>query len=146
MVQYLRIHSYSNAVWRHRSGSTLAQGMFCCLTAPSHYQCWLIINGVPWHLHKTNFTAIAQDIISSLEYKYVWKIHHHWFRVSQGPIIKDPDNYHKVNYHQLVSTNPVDTAFDVDTVICLFPKLPTLLNAHQSNIEPTQTFQIDVDV
>ena len=27
----------SDAIWRHRSGSTLAQVMACCLTAPSHY-------------------------------------------------------------------------------------------------------------
>ena len=27
----------SDAVWRQRSGSTLAQVMACCLTAPSHY-------------------------------------------------------------------------------------------------------------
>ena len=35
----------SNAIWRHISGSTLAQVMACSLTAPSHYpnQCWLII-------------------------------------------------------------------------------------------------------
>ena len=26
-----------DAIWRHRSGSTLAQVMACCLTAPSHY-------------------------------------------------------------------------------------------------------------
>ena len=33
----------SDAIWRHTSGSTLAQVMACCLTAPSHYlnQCWL---------------------------------------------------------------------------------------------------------
>ena len=33
----------SDAIWWHRSGSTLAQVMACCLTAPSHYlnQCWL---------------------------------------------------------------------------------------------------------
>ena len=32
--------------WWHRSGSTLAQVMACCLMATSHYlnQCWLIIN------------------------------------------------------------------------------------------------------
>ena len=38
----------SDAIWRHRSGSTLAQVMACCLTAPSHYlnQCWLIISKV----------------------------------------------------------------------------------------------------
>ena len=27
----------SDAIWRHKSGSTLAQVMACCLTAPSHY-------------------------------------------------------------------------------------------------------------
>ena len=38
----------SDAIWRHRSGSTLAQVMACCLKAPSHYlnQCWLIISMV----------------------------------------------------------------------------------------------------
>ena len=41
----------SDAIWWHRSGSTLAQVMACCLTAPRHYlnQCWLIINEVQWH-------------------------------------------------------------------------------------------------
>ena len=38
----------SDAIWRQRSGSTLAQVMVCCLTAPNHYlnQCWLIISEV----------------------------------------------------------------------------------------------------
>ena len=38
----------SDAIWWQRSGSTLAQVMTCCLTAPSHYlnQCWLIISEV----------------------------------------------------------------------------------------------------
>ena len=33
----------SDVIWRYRTGSTLAQVMACCLTAPSHYlnQCWL---------------------------------------------------------------------------------------------------------
>ena len=40
-----------DAIWRQRSGSTLAQVMACCLTAPSHYlnQCWLVISEVQWH-------------------------------------------------------------------------------------------------
>ena len=40
--------------WQHRSGSTLA---------PSHYlnQCWLIINGLLWNKHKTNFTGCTED-------------------------------------------------------------------------------------
>ena len=34
-----------DAIWRHRSGSTLAEVMDWCLTAPSYYliQCWFII-------------------------------------------------------------------------------------------------------
>ena len=48
----------SDAIWRHRSGSTLAQVMACCLMAPSHYlnQCWLIINKVQLHSSEGNFT------------------------------------------------------------------------------------------
>ena len=33
----------SDTTWRQRSGSTLAQVMACCLTAPSHY-----LNNVDW--------------------------------------------------------------------------------------------------
>ena len=41
----------SSTIWRHRSGSTLAQVMVWCLMAPNHYlnQCWLIIGKVHWH-------------------------------------------------------------------------------------------------
>ena len=41
----------SDAIWRYRAESTLAQVMACCLTASSHYlkQCWLIITEVQWH-------------------------------------------------------------------------------------------------
>ena len=48
----------SDAIWQQRSGSTLAQVMTCCLTAPSHYlnQCWLIISKVQWHSSECNFT------------------------------------------------------------------------------------------
>ena len=47
-VHFLNSLRPSDAIWRHRSGSTLAQVMACCLTAPSHYlnQCWLIISKV----------------------------------------------------------------------------------------------------
>ena len=47
----------SDAIWRHWSGSTLAQLMACCLTAPSHYlnQCWCIISKVHWHSSEGNF-------------------------------------------------------------------------------------------
>ena len=60
----------SDATWRHRSGSTLAQAV----TAPSHYrnQCWLIIKGLLrhlpgikfWKLHFWNHRDIFQGTIS----------------------------------------------------------------------------------
>ena len=48
----------SDAIWRQRSGSTLAQVMAWCLTAPSHYlnQCWLIISKIQSHSSDGNFT------------------------------------------------------------------------------------------
>ena len=54
----------SDALWRQRSGSTLAQVMACCLTAPSHYlnQCRLIFSEVQWHSYKVNFTRDASTI------------------------------------------------------------------------------------
>ena len=55
----------SNAIWWQKTGSTLAQVMACCLTAPSHYlnQCWLIISEVQWHSYQGNFTRDASAII-----------------------------------------------------------------------------------
>ena len=40
-----------DGIWQHRSGSTLAHVMACCLMAPSHYlnQCWLIISKIQLH-------------------------------------------------------------------------------------------------
>ena len=50
----------SNAIWWHRSGSTLAQVMACCLMAPSHYlnHCWLIITGV-----RSNPRALSKGLM-----------------------------------------------------------------------------------
>ena len=49
----------NDAIWRQRSGSTLAQVMACCLTAPSHYlnQCWLIIRRLQWYSSEDNFRS-----------------------------------------------------------------------------------------
>ena len=57
----------SDAIWRHRTGSTLAQVMACCLTAPSHYlnQCWLIISKVQSYSSGSHFTKDTPAI-------------HHW--------------------------------------------------------------------
>ena len=48
----------NDAIWRHRSWSTLAQVMACCLMAPSHYlnQCWAIFSKVQWHSNESNLT------------------------------------------------------------------------------------------
>ena len=56
----------SDAIWPHRSGSTLTQVMACCLTAPSHYrnQWWLIIKAVLWHSPEGNFTRSAHELKS----------------------------------------------------------------------------------
>ena len=54
----------SDAIWQHRSRSTLAEVMVCCLTAAVHYlnQYWRIISEVLWHSPESNFTGNAQDI------------------------------------------------------------------------------------
>ena len=47
-----------DAIWRHRSGSTLVQAMACRNKATSRYlsQCWLITSKVKWHLSTDNYT------------------------------------------------------------------------------------------
>ena len=62
----------SDAIWRHRSGSTLAQLLACCLTAPSHYlnQCWLIISKVLWHSSAGDF---IRDTSATIHYKFSLK-------------------------------------------------------------------------
>ena len=54
----------SDAIWQQRSGTTLAQVMACCLTAPRRIlnQCWLIISKVQWHSHYGNFPRDASTI------------------------------------------------------------------------------------
>ena len=50
----------SDAIWRQGPGSTLAQVMACCLTAPSHYlnPCWLISS----ESNDIHIRAISQDM------------------------------------------------------------------------------------
>ena len=56
----------SDTTWWHRSRSTLAQVIACCLTAPSHHQnqSW-IINGILWYSPDSNFTRGAQNLYPS---------------------------------------------------------------------------------
>ena len=62
----------SDAIWRQRSGSTLAQVMACCLTAPSHYlnQCWLIISKVS----DIHLRASSQEIPQPSIIEIIWEI------------------------------------------------------------------------
>ena len=75
----------SDAIWWHRSGSTLAQVMACCLMAPSHYlnQCWLIISKIQLHSSDGNFTRDT----SHQWLKLTWKLLiYNVIKISQGPM------------------------------------------------------------
>ena len=68
----------SDAIWWHRTESTLAKVMAWCLMAPSHYlrQCWLFIKweGL-WHSLEHNFTGSIQVTILYDELQiYTFKI------------------------------------------------------------------------
>ena len=61
----------SDAIWWHRSESTLPQLMACCLTAPSNYlnKCWLIIAKVLWHSFDNRFSTYAQPSITEIRFE-----------------------------------------------------------------------------
>ena len=69
----------SDAIRWQRSGSTLAQVMACCLTAPSHYlnQRWLIISGIHWDSSEGNFTK--DTYLGHHSLKWAWKLHTYIF-------------------------------------------------------------------
>ena len=65
----------SDAIWRQRSGSTLAQIMACCLMVPSHYlnQCWLEINGIhPSAISQKMHKICRQKFSSKLRYSWIF--------------------------------------------------------------------------
>ena len=61
-LNMLRVNSLgpSNAIWRQISGSTLAQVMACCLTAPNHYLTNVDLSSV--RLSDIHLRAISQEI------------------------------------------------------------------------------------
>ena len=66
-----------HVIWRHRSRSTLAQVITCCLMIPSHHlnQCWFIISTVLWHSLEGSFSGNAQDISPWYQFEnYEFKI------------------------------------------------------------------------
>ena len=92
----------SDAIWRQRSGSTLAQVMACCLTAPSHYlnQCWLI-NKVQWHLSEGNFTTdtSAMGLLPDqqncrLHMRQEWRERFPSHRIQRKPVVSDLGMHH----------------------------------------------------
>ena len=64
IMHYINSLCPSDTIWQHRSASTLAQVMACCLMAPSHYpdQCWLIISEAQSQSPEDNFTRDASAI------------------------------------------------------------------------------------
>ena len=62
----------TDTIWRHKSGSTLAQVMACCLTAPNHClnQYWLIISKVQWHSSECN--EILQPSVTEFSLKITY--------------------------------------------------------------------------
>ena len=78
----------SAAIRRHKSGSTLAQVMACCLTAPSHYlnQCWLIIIKVLWHSSEGIIMRRSKDTNQQNKIEnYIFRI---TFRSPRGQWVK----------------------------------------------------------
>ena len=61
----------SDTRWWHKSESTLAQIMACCLASSSHYlnQCWLIMSKVLGHFPEGNFTGNVQGSCSWYEFE-----------------------------------------------------------------------------
>ena len=71
----------SDAMWQQRTGSTLAQVMACCLTAPSHYlnQCSFTIFKVNWYSFEYNFTGDTPAINHWISWKitflkFLWNL------------------------------------------------------------------------
>ena len=57
----------SDTIWRHRSGSTLAQVMACCLTAPSHSPEPMLTN------HHLSKSKMRRDTSRHQSLKLAWK-------------------------------------------------------------------------
>ena len=89
----------SDAIWGHRTGSTLAQVMAWCLMAPSHYlnQCWCIISRVLHHSlnsspPRQNRRQFGRRLskMHFLEWKFCILIKISLKSVSKGPIDNNP--------------------------------------------------------
>ena len=71
----------SHVIWWHKSGSTLALIMACCLMVPSHYmnQCWFLISEVLWHSPGSSFTISSSNSIPNrIQTMKTIGNHRHW--------------------------------------------------------------------
>ena len=113
---FLNSLGLSDTIWRHKSGSTLAQVMACCLTAPSHClnQCWLFISEIQWYSSECNFTRDVSTINHWNAFEnYICKIsfkfpRDQWVNIQPEPLM---NFIHLVRFleivlMQLVKTNP----------------------------------------
>ena len=90
----------SDAIWPHRSGSTLAQVLIWCLPAPSYYlnQGWLLIGKSQWQL---NLQEIPQPSINRVRLKIlllkisVQSPTNQWVQINEnGSTANDGDTYY----------------------------------------------------
>ena len=94
-----------DAIWRHISGSTLAQVMACSLTASSHClnQCWLLISDVLWHLSESNFTARTQATILHNELEsYMLILLSYLPGVNELPLYTPRINHHACSHEKWI--------------------------------------------
>ena len=82
----------SDAIWWHKSMSTLAQVMAWCLTAPSHYlnQCWLIISrvlprAISYELLKNQILEVSLKIARLKSIHSPFSRGHQWVRQNKAP-------------------------------------------------------------
>ena len=73
--RYVMANGVVNTLWpngailRYRSGSTLAQVIAYCLTAPKHYlkHCWLTIGAVLWHSFQFHKRYLSHEWLNQFE-------------------------------------------------------------------------------
>ena len=53
----------TDALWRHRSGSTLDQVMACCLTTPGYYYTWTNVDFLCVGFGGTHATPISRKVL-----------------------------------------------------------------------------------
>ena len=100
----------SDAIWWHRTGSTLAQVMACCLAAPCHYltQCWLLISVVFFRGQFHRKCSMFLSLIMS-------------FRITNlilHPHFPEPRNVHVCNICNPWWRHSMETFFRVTVHLC----------------------------